>query len=186
MMGLPERLDVISGDTTPIIADFDAVVRNNSKIFLSWGSSNKEIEFFSLERSSNSREFEIIAVMKQAGGPAKIDWVDEQPSKGKNQYRIRCSAKDGTIFYSGIVTAHVTGNISFRFYPNPTDNMLIVRSEQTVDISILDANGKTRIVQTQFSGLQTLNVSTLEKGVYILNVFDRQQNTHIQDKLVKN
>ena len=80
----------------------------------------------------------------------------------------------------------IAGDISFKFYPNPVDNILIIRSENPLDIQIIDATGKTRLSQANLQGLQTINVSTLEKGIYILRVNNRLANTIVQERLVKN
>lgn len=186
MISLPDTIIPANPDSNAITTELDAIVRDNSKIILSWKAPNNQNEFFSVERSSNGKEFETIAVLKQTTGLLKMDWVDEQPGRGKNQYRIRYSAANGTVIYSGIVTAQVGGNLSFRFYPNPADNVLIVRSEQAIDISIVDGFGKVRLTQAQLPGLQLLNISSLEKGAYILHIYNRQSNTHMQEKLVKN
>ena len=127
-----------------------------------------------------------MAVLKQTMGQMKMDWTDELPARGKNEYRLRCSSTDGRHRYSKSILAYVGGNLSFRFYPNPADNNLIIRSEQPVDLTIIDGNGKIRITQNQISGLQLLNISALEKGVYIIRIYNRQSNALLQDKLVKN
>ena len=127
-----------------------------------------------------------MAVLKQTSRQLKMDWVDEQPARGRNVYRIRCSYSDGQSGYSKSIMAYVGGNVSFRFYPNPADNILIIRSEQAIDVTIIDGNGRTRITQNLLSGLQLLNISTLEKGVYVIRIYNRQSNTLLQEKLVKN
>lgn len=173
-------------DSNLVVEDFDAIIRDQSKIYLSWKVPGSQGEFFTIERSCNGKEFETVAVIKQADGQLKLEWVDEQPSRGKNLYRIRSTYSSGQHRYSKPVSAFVGGNVAVRFYPNPVDNMLIVRSEQVVDVAIVDGNGKFRVSQNQVSGLQLLNVSSLEKGVYIIRIYNRQTNTLIQDKLIKN
>jgi len=173
-------------DSIQIAEEFDAVVRDNAKIFLSWKVVLGQADFFTIERSCNGKEFETMAVLKQVSRQLKMDWVDEQPAKGKNLYRIRCSYNDGQSRYSKSIMAYIGGNVSFRFYPNPADNVLIIRSEQAIDVSIIDGNGRTRITQNLLSGLQLLNISILEKGVYIIRIYNRQSNTLLQEKLVKN
>ena len=173
-------------DSNQIAEELDAVVRDNAKIFLSWKVVLGQADFFAIERSCNGKDFETMAVLKQTSKQLRMDWVDEQPAKGKNQYRIRCSFSDGQSRYSKSIMAYIGGNVSFRFYPNPADNVLIIRSEQAIDVSIIDGNGRTRITQSLLSGLQLLNISTLEKGVYIIRIYNRQSNTLLQEKLVKN
>ena len=72
------------------------------------------------------------------------------------------------------------------FYPNPVDQVLIIRSEYPVDLTIMDANGKARITVSNTSGLQLLNLASLEKGAYLIRVFNRSQNTSQLERLIKN
>ena len=172
-------------DTSSLVISLTATVKDNSKVKISWKPGTSRSEFYSIERSVNGGPFETIGVIKQTS-EAVIDWQDDLPVAGKDQYRIRCTLADGSQRYSATTSAIIAGNISFRFYPNPVDNVLIVRSESPVDIVIIDGNGKTRISQNQLSGLQMINVSSLEKGIYLIRVYNRYLNTQIQDRLVKN
>jgi hypothetical protein len=173
-------------DSNKIAEELDAVVHDNAKVFLSWKVELGQVDFFAIERSCNGKDFETMAVLKQTSRQLKMDWIDEQPARGKNLYRIRCSYSDGQSRYSKSIMAYIGGNVSFRFYPNPADNILIIRSEQAIDVTIIDGNGRTRITQNLLSGLQLLNISSLEKGVYIIRIYNRQSNTLLQEKLVKN
>jgi len=173
-------------DTSSINDALNIFVRDNSRIFLSWKVLSNQNEYFSIERSCNGKDFETIAVIKQLASSDKVEWVDEQPVKGKNVYRVRYSFHNGVQWYTRPVAAVVSGAQSFKFYPNPADEMIIIRSEQPIDITIIDGTGKPRITQTLQSGPQTLNVSTLEKGVYLLRVYNRQTNNYLQERLVKN
>ncbi|RYG03615.1 MAG: T9SS type A sorting domain-containing protein [Chitinophagaceae bacterium] len=115
-----------------------------------------------------------------------FEWIDESPAKGKNIYRIKCASKDNRQIYSKCLSVQIAGDISFKFYPNPVDNVLIIRSENPVDIQILDASGKQRLAQSNIQGLHTLNVASLEKGIYVLRLHNKSANTIVQDRLLKN
>ena len=80
----------------------------------------------------------------------------------------------------------LSGDVDFKFYPNPVDKLLIVRTEHTVDIQILDPSGTVLLSKRLQSGLQVVNVSALEKGVYVLRVTDKESNRAISRQLVKN
>lgn len=182
----PEVLATVSPDTLAINDALSLVVRDNAKTILSWKVLSAQNEYFSIERSCNGKDFETIAVIKQVSGMNKLEWTDEQPVKGKNIYRIRYSFYNGVQWYTKTVAAVISGSQSFKFYPNPAEEIIIIRSEQAIDVTIIDGAGKTRISQTLQAGLQTLNVSALEKGVYILRVYNRQTNNFFLDRLVKN
>ena len=179
--------NVFTIDTTSIIADLSLSVRENSKIILSWKQpADTSFEFAVVERSSGGHEFEVVAVLKRSDMRPENEWIDDAPAKGRSLYRIRFSGKNGQPLYSRAVPATIAGDISFRFYPNPVDNILIIRSEGILDIQIMYAVGKQRISHSRLQGLQTINVSGLEKGIYFLRVNNRSTGMIIQEKLLKN
>lgn len=176
-----------TADSTLFIADLTSLVRDNSKVVINWKNSEQfSPEFVIVERSSGGRDFEVVAILKQPGQGAAFEWLDESPAKGRNLYRIRVDAGEGLSYYSKIVTALIAGDLSFRFYPNPVDNILILRSEAALDIQILDANGKVRVSQNRLQGIQTINVASLEKGLYYLRINNRSTGIVTQEKLLKN
>jgi hypothetical protein len=111
--------------------------------------------------------------------------VDESPFPGRNYYRIKTSVK-GKPVYSITLIVHIGGELPYKFYPNPTDNILIVRSDISLDVQIADASGAVRISQAKVQGLQTINVSSLEKGIYTIRFTNKVSNTVSIEKLFKN
>ena len=65
---------------------------------------------------------------------------------------------------------------TFKFYPNPVDHVLIVRSESALDVVIADATGRIRITQSRVQGLHAINVSSLEKGIYLIRFINKHTN----------
>lgn len=174
-------------DTSGQVTNLAAVVKEKTKVVLNWRlSRNDAAEFVAVERSLNGRDFEMVALLKQPVSGDWYEWVDDSPGKGRNAYRIRHANKNGVDQYSLTATTLIAGDISFKFYPNPVENILIIRSEHPSDVQIIDSRGAIRISQTGFHGLQTLNVSALEKGIYVLRVTNRVTGTVSQDKLLKN
>lgn len=174
-------------DTTNLINEFVSIVRENNRVQLTWKVADTLISpFFSLERSSNGMDFEVVAVVKLAILNNQYEWLDESPSKGRNLYRVRYTGKNGDLFYSTAVSVQIDGQPIYKFYPNPVDNILIIRSDAPIDVQITDATGKIRISQSRVNGLQTINVSTLEKGIYLLRVTNKLNNGISQEKLIKN
>lgn len=174
-------------DSAVYITDLVSVVRENNKVVLNWKLNNVSApEFLAVERGSNGKDFEVVAVLKQVPSGSWYEWVDDAPASGRNLYRIRVAGKEGPEQYSKVASIQIAGDISFRFYPNPVDNILIIRSETPADIQIVDANGKVRLAQGRLQGLQTINVTSLEKGIYLLRVNNRVTGTILQERLLKN
>lgn len=177
---------IVVEDPNKTIADLIPNINDNGKVTLSWKLNGGLPEFFAIERSDNGKPFEIVAVLNNLITQNLYQWMDEAPKNGRNFYRIRYSFKQSDSLYSKTVAAAVAGNISFKFYPNPVDHVLIIRSESPVDVQITDATGKLRITQTRILGLHTLNVSSLEKGVYLIRFSNKLTNVMYQEKLIKN
>lgn len=176
-----------SDDSSQQVTNLAAIVKEKTKVVLNWRlSGNDGSSFVAVERSANGRDFEMVALLKQPSSGDWYEWVDDSPAKGRNAYRIRHADKSGVDQYSLIASTLIAGDISFKFYPNPVDNILIIRSEHASDVQIIDGRGAVRVSQSGFHGLQTLNLSNLEKGVYVLRVTNRVTGTISQDKLLKN
>jgi len=174
-------------DSASFITDLTSLVKDNSKVVINWKNSERvSPEYVTVERSCAGRDFEMVAVLKQPGQGKEFEWVDDAPGKGRNLYRIRFNGEDGQPYYSKVVTALIAGDISFRFYPNPVDNILIVRAESPLDVQFLDASGKIRLSQTRLQGIGTINVSSLEKGIYYLRIYNRTTGITTQEKILKN
>jgi len=186
---IPEELTKWGSVTDSIkpISDITSLVRDNNRVQLSWKVTDSMTSpFFSIERNSNGKDFEVVAVVKLSITNSQYEWTDDSPLKGRNLYRVRISGKNGEQFYSRPLAVQIEEQSAYKFYPNPVDNILIIRCGAPVDVQITDANGKIRISQNRVSGLQTINVSTLEKGIYLLRITNKQNNGIIQDKLIKN
>ena len=178
---------VFAVDTSSFVTDLSLNIRENSKVVLNWKQpEDTSFKFVVIERSIGGRDFEVVAVLKQYDIKPDNEWVDDAPAKGRSLYRVRFSGKTGQPLYSKIVSALIAGDISFRFYPNPVDNILIVRSESTIDLQIVDGVGKQRLSVSNLVGLQTINVSSLEKGIYFLRINNHATGLLTQEKLLKN
>lgn len=172
-------------DPKNIVTDFTYSLKGNEKVYLQWKISKIElVDFFSIERSANGRDFEMIEVLKPLPSN-QFELIDESPLPGRSFYRIRTSVQ-GKPVYSITLIAYMGSDMPFKFYPNPTDNILIVRSDIPLDVQIADGTGAVRISHSRVLGLQTINVSSLEKGIYMIRFTNKVSNAVRIEKLFKN
>jgi hypothetical protein len=164
----------------------EPVILIPGKVLLKWELATiKRGGYANVERATfKEGPFEVLAVIRQDSLLAKF--TDEQPMKGKNFYRLNWILEDGSRFISNTVQANLAGDMTCRFYPNPVDNVLIVRSEQALDLVLSDANGKIRVSVKLQPGLQTVDVSKLDKGLYIITLTQIESGRVSTDKLMKN
>lgn len=180
--------DVVIEDPNKVISNLLPLISdNNSKLSLSWSVAGDSLpKFFTIERSDNGKPFEVIAVLNNLDKKPTYQWTDDAPKKGRSFYRIKYSFNEGPNRYSATVNAALVGYIDYKFYPNPVDHILIVRADHPIDVQIADANGKVRITETRVHGLYTINVSSLEKGIYLIRFSNKLTNVISQEKLIKN
>jgi hypothetical protein len=165
--------------TKPLVKD--------NKIVLQWRCSGFEKDGFCIiERSSDQKSFEVLGVLKTRGSVESFEFADEQPAHEKNYYRIKIGRPGGKVSFSKTISADRTGSFFFKFYPNPVDNALIIRSQYAAKLQIIDGSGNTRINHDLNAGLQTVDVSFLPKGLYILSISVANKQISITKKLLKN
>lgn len=187
VMQLPDSgMHSLQGNDPPF-ASFSAVVRESNRVWLQWDADSIiDGDYFIVERSPDGIHYETIGALLSDQGKTHYELTDQAPPNGSDYYRIRYTGQDGHPRYSKAMELKVSGEVDFKFYPNPVDKLFIVRSEHAVDIQILDPSGTVLLSKRLQSGLQVVNAAALERGVYILRVTDKESNRAISLQLVKN
>lgn len=165
---------------------FETTVQDNKKVLVQWQVKQDSADYFTIERSMEGKTYEAIGIIKATDGVFKYEFSDELPSRGQAYYRIRYTGKNGIEVNSQSLTVILPGASFFRFYPNPADKLLILRADCPVDVQIVDGFGKQRISKSLAVGPQIIDVSFLEKGVYILRITDKNSGRQQFDKFLKN
>ena len=75
-------------------------------------------------------------------------------------------------FPRGKVNAESIKSIDFRseIYPNPSNNFIVVKSEEIGDIEIYNLLGEKVLTSKKFTLLKEIDISILPKGLYILKL----------------
>lgn len=178
--------ELVVEDPNKTVTDLVPSVTDKNKVSISWRVSGDLPKFFAIERSIDGKIFEVIAVLSNLEKQGFFQWMDDAPKRGRNFYRLRYASAEADSLYSRTVAASVSADLPIKFYPNPVDQILIVRSEMPIDVQITDATGKLRITQAKVQGLATINVSSLEKGIYLIRFSNKLTGVMYQEKLLKN
>ncbi len=100
---------------------------------LNWSTaSEKNFDFFQIERASDGISFETIGTVSGAGFSTTrlyYSFVDEEVRSGKFYYRLKNVDRDGSFEYSNIVSIEKRSANWVSVYPNP------LNSDQTVEIA---------------------------------------------------
>jgi hypothetical protein len=176
---------LLAGDR--LFVHFSAEIKESNKVILEWDiDSSTEGDYFVVERSTEGGPFETVGAEVSNSGKRHYELVDQAAPNGADVYRIRYTSVGGLNLYSKSEELSMSGEVDFKFYPNPVDKLFIVRTEHSIELDILDPSGAVRISKRLQPGIQVINATTLEHGVYILRVTDKESNRAISRQLVKN
>jgi hypothetical protein len=168
----------ITGGALPIkLLSFNAITTEKS-IILTWASaSEKNFNYYTIERSVNGKDF--LAIGKVDGSPNSLvrkdyTYEDQDPAQGISYYRLRAVDLDNTSeTFSVIMMKFSGGKTKVNIFPNPTSDQKInvqfnFDLQEGVTIQIYDARGnlvKTELF-VQSGSLLTLNLPDLTRGIY--------------------
>lgn len=160
------------------------ITKKENTAQLSWVvASEINVKAYEVEKSLDGKNFKSIATVN-AVATEKYSFNDKDLANGINYYRIKATDKDGSVKYSTTrnIAHNSNGKLEYSIYPNPAKNELVIKNlTGNNTISIVDATG--RIVMTRNNvnnGLATLNISTLQNGLYNVIV-----NNGIENKTLK-
>jgi hypothetical protein len=170
-----------------VFVDFTATPNESNRVVLKWDTDSAvEGDYFVIERGPDESHYETIGIVRVVTGTDHYETTDGTAPNGSDFYRIKYTARTGTPVYSKTMQLSLSGAVDFKFYPNPVDKLFIVRTEHTIDLQVIDAAGAVRLSKRLQAGIQVINVSTLEKGVYILRVTDKEINRAVSHQLLNN
>lgn len=161
------------------LLSFKAVLKNED-VILDWEtSSEKNNDFFTVERSLNATDFTAVGVVKGAGNSAssrRYNFIDKTPPNGILYYRLRQTDFNKQSKVSEIVMVVTDDNYSVNIFPNPSSgefNMEIISEKGSViEYEVSDALGRSILLKRSLSSdnLQVEKIQLEQKGVYFLRI----------------
>ncbi|GAB2529101.1 hypothetical protein GCM10027189_04880 [Rufibacter soli] len=165
-------------------------------VLLNWATaSEKDNAFFIVERSADGKSFSAVGKVAGAGNSTiKIDYtfLDAHALTGTAYYRLKQVDLDGKFEYSKVVavqTKAAVAGVSLKVFPNPTTGVvsldLTSATPASVTVKVFALDGRL-IKATQMMGgaVQTLDLSNLAIGTYLINVAGANIDTTV--RVVKN
>ncbi|HEY8936650.1 MAG TPA: T9SS type A sorting domain-containing protein, partial [Cyclobacteriaceae bacterium] len=174
---------VSSSNPLPIeLSFFKASSDKNNKVILNWETvTEKNNDFFTIERSGDGETFEPIKKISGAGNstlPINYTSVDDSPLRGLSYYRLKQTDFDGHFAYSRIVAVQINAPSTLYLYPNPSigGEFFVQLSEQNNGLSkitISDAKGVIVYVESIEVSNGLIHVEKIESlaaGFYKVSV----------------
>ena len=162
---------------------------------LSWQTaSEKDVNYFEVERSSDGTHFKSIGSVKAIGQsttPQYYSLRDAAPPVGLQYYRLRM-VEENKVSYSKIVAITSSLRLGVEVSPNPFDKSLqleiaALANAENLDISVQNIAGQILIQQkittSGNQSLLTLTTENLPQGMYTVTV--KSATDFVQKKVVK-
>jgi len=187
--------------TLPVkLSSFSATLSNTNKVDLKWSTATEtNLSHFIVERSTDGANYSDAGMVFAYGNTtSKVDYAlaDNISSiqSGVIYYRLRSVDVDGKNQYSDVriirIGKQADNNITILAYPNPVSNEIRITipanwQNKKVVYEVFSLAGQTakKIQSANSSQTETLNVSNLNSGMYIVKVTCEGQTA--QQKIVK-
>ena len=157
---------------------FKAQLIDKQLVTLNWAtSSERDADYFSIEKSNDGVHFNSIGQVKAAGNSTKqtdYSFNDNSITTDKIMYyRLQQMDINKTFKYSKTIAIYndKNKNKALKVYPNPAKNTLIIDNETAIkSIAIYNLQGK--LMTTAY--VNTIDISNYSAGMYLLEVHNTE------------
>lgn len=174
----------VAAGAVPVTFSSITARQQNKNIAIDWKVENESgIDRYEIERSGNGQSFKSIGILNAGagyGGIATYHWLDENALPGNNFYRIKTTDISGKTTYTSVIKIYAGHTKpSLQVYPNPAPGGMIHLQMNdmpagTYYAKLLSSAGKAMMVKTiihaEGNSNESMDVSNLPKGMYILEV----------------
>lgn len=173
--------------------NFNATSKGKKTVELTWEVSENQNEGFYVQHSSDGSNWAEIGFIKSKGSNGSIynySFTHINNQDGKQFYRLKQRDLNQKENYSTIKTVTLKNETpGIIIWPNPASEVISFNNKkgesgEFVKAFLYDLTGRKVIEKSLQPGLNTINISAIDKGIYILKLEGPDQNKIVQ-KIVK-
>ncbi|MEM1328819.1 MAG: T9SS type A sorting domain-containing protein [Bacteroidota bacterium] len=165
---------------------FNAKLTNDNQVELNWRTETEiDNDYIQIERARDGKSFEPIGKVQGAGTTLEAQvytFIDEQPLKGANYYRLKQVDFNGTFEYHKVVVVSVNDDKVTNLFPTFVQDQLTVAADGFAQVSVFNEAGQL-VKAFSINGTESLAVSDLAAGTY--HVVIEQNGTRETKRFVK-
>jgi uncharacterized protein len=172
----PVVLGLLFSTTLPVEFGSFTVTKAGRSANINWNTIQEiNSSYFSIERSNNSRNWKSIYTVAAAGNssvPVHYNYVDENPEKGTNYYRIRQVDISNEQKTTGTQLVSFNSEKNISFFPNPAANQITVQSGtiKIYTVRIINSKGQVVLQQQVQNTSAAIDIKHLTAGLYMLQM----------------
>ena len=108
-------------------------IGDDRHITLDWETiEGDSVQYYEIQRGSDFNEFQTIGTMDAKGSPS-YQFIDLEPLRGTNFYRIKVLTEGRAYSFSNLATAAFPTFSNIRLFPNPANNLLNIELKEATD-----------------------------------------------------
>ncbi len=161
------------------------------EVVLDWETATeKDVDYFVLERSKDVTSWEEIAVVDAIGNSTSLStyqWIDRYPLVGVSYYRLKVIDMNYSTAYSHIEVINRSDVHHALVYPNPAESIVTLQAdfEEGSLVSIVSTTGAVVASKVVSSSKNTLsfNIEALSSGCYYFE-FTTDSGKRFTEKLI--
>jgi hypothetical protein len=157
------------------LVSFDVLQQDNANIVNWFALSEKNGDFYSLERSKDGINWDLLTrvdVINPGGDGMHYMYIDNSPLQGISYYKLKLISVDGNELFTAIVGINANQN-KVVLFPNPTTDFITVQFTKPlpwVKIAISDASGQVRDVFEGTEVSQQIIFLPYPCGLYFVSI----------------
>lgn len=150
----------------------NAALNSANKTRVQWQVEEKAVADYSIEKSSDGRNYTAIGrVVSKGDGKNSYSFTESLPLTGTAWYRILQTDVDGRTSYSAIMQVNAAAGAAVSVYPNPASRSISVTVPNallnTQAVLVNAAGGRLQTVAVKAASF-TVDVQSLQPGIYFL------------------
>ncbi|MFK8044897.1 MAG: T9SS type A sorting domain-containing protein [Crocinitomicaceae bacterium] len=196
--GAPDDGIIPSSPSGPLpvsLTFFKASKTEAEEVLLQWETKSElNNDFFVIEKSVDGENWQFLAKIEGAGNSSDVNsyqTFDRVPMFGVNYYRLSQIDFDGALSIKGLESVFIENknNNVFTVFPNPSKGIVFVESssgDNIKSIRIQNMMGQEIAANTYWvNGMTEINMSSFEKGVYLINIVGDKGSVEKQKVVLK-
>lgn len=110
------------------------------------------------------------------GDTDELSYTDEDLASGIHRYTLTAVYEEGESAAAGPVSVEITlaitenNIVAFVIYPNPADDIITIESVKEAEVIFYSINGQMISQQNINEGINTIDISEFDAGIYFVNV----------------
>lgn len=166
----------------PITLSGFAVQTNRCVATLNWKTASEQnSKHFEVQHSTDAINYTVVGIVAASGNSSseRLYSYNTNLVSTTNFFRLRMVDLDGSSKYSGVLHVNADcNNKDITLYPNPAKNNVTVKGIPTGStLRLMGHNGQVLQTIKSTSSAQSLNISNLPAGAYIIEVIENNKIT---------